>query len=243
MKTQRLDQFIAHTTTYSRKEAKAILKQGRITINGVRCKSSKEKINTSDTIALDQHPLEAQQHVYFALNKPANYCCSHEDDGHPSALYLLPESQQKLLFAGRLDADTTGLIFISTDGKWCHRVSHPSHSRQAIGKVYAVTLAEPFTEAEKLTLSQGILLKNESKPTLPCNINIIHSTLVHIELFEGKYHQVKRMFAAVGNKVNQLERLSIHGVKLDKLERGQFRVLSPAEIKLFTQTNNDQANA
>ena len=238
--TQRLDQFIAHATGLSRKDAKSAIRRGRVKVNGSTIKSTAEKINTSDLVKLGATELQAFSHKYYALNKPANYCCSHEDDGAPSALRLLPSSTQKLLFAGRLDTDTTGLIFISTDGKWCHRVSHPNkqqaNKNKTFGKVYAATLAETFTAADKSLISDGIILKNESKPTLPCHIEIIHDKLVHIEIFEGKYHQVKRMFAATGNKVESLQRISIHGIHLAPLIEGECRELSPEEIELFTPT-------
>lgn len=235
MKAQRLDQFIAHATGLSRKEAKLVIKQGRVCVNSTLCKNTAVKITKADSVSLNKQILAAFTHKYYALNKPSNYCCSHNDDGYPSAIRLMPNSPQKLLFSGRLDADTTGLIFISTDGQWCHRVSHAAASQtKSFGKVYQVDLAEPFTEEDRVHLCQGVLLKNETKATRPCDIRIIDVRTVHIELFEGKYHQVKRMFAATGNKVMALKRLSIHGIELGKLALGEYRELSNDEVNTFS---------
>lgn len=245
-KEQRLDQYIAHATGMSRKDVKNALKKGRVKVNNTKLKSAALKIAINDEVKLDNTVIQAFSHVYYALNKPTNYCCSHEDDGAPSALRLIPQTPQKLLFAGRLDTDTTGLIFISTDGQWCHRVSHPKKSdvitANSFGKVYEVQLAEAFTTSDAEHLSQGIVLKNELKPTLPCHITIIHEKLVHIEIFEGKYHQVKRMLAATGNKVVELKRISIHNISLGNLPIGECRILSPDEVNLFntpTQHSTD----
>lgn len=235
MKAQRLDQFIAHATGLSRKDAKFIIKQGKVSVNNLPCKNTAFKITDNDCVRLNKQILAAFTHKYYALNKPSNYCCSHNDDGYPSALRLMPHSTQKLLFSGRLDADTTGLIFISTDGQWCHRVSHaPASQTKFFGKIYQVQLAAPFKEEDRLYLSQGILLKNEVKATLPCEIHIKDATTVQIELFEGKYHQIKRMFAATGNKVIGLKRLSIHGIELGDLAIGEYRELTPDEVSLFS---------
>lgn len=235
---QRLDQFIAKAAGISRRDAKNALKQGRISLNGETVKSSSLKVSDTDRIHLNQNLLSAFQHKYYALHKPANYCCSHIDDGAPSVLRLLPCYSQKLLFAGRLDADTSGLLLISSDGQWCHRVSHPkSASQDNYGKTYQVTLAEALLPGDTLLLCRGIMLKNESKPTLPCQIDMLDHTQLHITLFEGRYHQVKRMFAAIGNKVTCLHRLSVHGVELGDLPAGQFRELSQQEVNMFSPTN------
>lgn len=233
-KTQRLDQFIAKAAHLSRKDAKSALRQGRIKLNGQQEKKSALKISHTDEVHLDNELLIAFEHRYFALNKPANYCSSHIDDGAPSVLRLLPSCAEKLVFAGRLDTDTTGLMLISSDGQWCHRVSHPkiaSHNR--FGKTYLVNLAEPLNTSDISSLCQGIMLKNESKPTLPCEIKMLDEQQLEITLYEGRYHQVKRMFAALGNKVICLHRSSVHGVHLGALASGEYRELTLQEVQLF----------
>ncbi len=232
----RIDQFISQATSYSRKEAKNLIRAKRIAINDVLCTNANSHITEADMITLDGNRLALPGEIYLMLNKPAGYCCSHEDDGYISALKLLPNYPVKLHFAGRLDADTTGLLLISSDGQWCHRVTSP---KQRIDKRkekhYRVELQQALSAEDIQTLQKGVLLHGEDNPTLPAIITRVSEGVYNIAICEGRYHQVKRMFAAVNNKVQSLHRFQIADIMLDEnLLAGQFRTLTNNEIKQFS---------
>ncbi len=237
MSLQRLDQFICEATGLTRKEAKRHIKAGLVLINDELCLSSNVKISPSDDdIELDGQLLSMPSDVYWVLYKPSDYCCSHENDGYPSLFQLLPEplGRQKLHIAGRLDADTTGVVIISSNTDFCHKVMHPKPSENAqstsCGKQYIVTLDRHITEEELQPIREGILLNGERKATLPSQAQLINDKQVALTLFEGKYHQVKRMFAAIGNHVTKLHRSSVGPVNLENLNEGDYRDLSTEEL-------------
>lgn len=226
----RLDGFIAHTTKLSRREAQHHIKEGRVTVNGQVIRNPANRI-TDATITLDGERLELPCPVYLMLHKPAGYLCANTDGQHPTVLDLLPSDLhpiEPLQIVGRLDLDTTGLLLVTTDGDWNHRITAPtSHCT----KVYRVALAEPATEEAIAILESGVMLHSETKPTLPCIIQLIDSCHVRIKLQEGRYHQVKRMFAAVGNRVVHLHREQVGDLTLDPaLKPGEFRHLTESEI-------------
>lgn len=229
----RLDRYVANASPLSRSEVHRLIKAGEILVNGATARSN-TAIAKSDTVTLYGDEVTPAHHIYLALHKPAGYICATIDANHPTVLDLLDDSQtalhpnEPLQVVGRLDIDTTGLVLITTDGQWNHRVTSPNGNCH---KIYEVNLALPITETDINTLEQGILLRSETKPTRPCVIRVRSSTQVTIELQEGKYHQVKRMFAAIGNKVTYLHRTTIGGIVLDPtLAAGEFRALTTAEI-------------
>jgi 16S rRNA pseudouridine516 synthase len=231
----RLDQFISQTTTLSRKQAKIAIKKQQVMVNGKACKEQNLKVSENDVISLNTKTLSFPKELYFMLHKPAGYCCSHEDDGYPSALKLLPETPKKLHFAGRLDADTTGLVLLSSDGKWCHRITSPKQ-KTLKAKAYQVHVAELVDEQGLEQLRQGVQLKGEAKATLAAQSEKISDHCYQLTLQEGKYHQVKRMFAAIGNKVTALHRQSIGSISLDaSLQPGEYRALTASEVNSFNE--------
>lgn len=229
----RLDQFLSQSTGFSRKQAKAAIIRGEVSIDGIPCKKSQQHIKEGQGVFWQEQPINLPGEQYIMLNKPTGYCCSHVDDGHPSALSLLPEQTQKLVFAGRLDADTTGLVLLSTDGKWCHRITSPKQQAKCI-KVYHAKLDGPVSNAAKQQLEQGVLLHGEADKTQPATLTQLGENYYQLVISEGRYHQVKRMFAAVGLYVVQLHRQAIGPITLDKtLEPGQSRPLTDKEIAHF----------
>lgn len=226
----RLDGFIAHATGLSRREAQRYIKEGRVTVNSQVIRNPAERTGTAE-IALDGEVLELPSPVYLMLHKPAGYLCANTDGQHPTVLDLLPSGlhpTEPLQIVGRLDLDTTGLLLITTDGAWNHRITAPNSQ---CTKVYRVQLAEPATADAIATLEKGVMLHSETKPTLPCHIEQIGKLDVRIRLREGRYHQVKRMFAAVGNHVVQLHREQVGELSLDaELKPGEFRHLTATEI-------------
>lgn len=229
----RIDQFISQSLNISRSDAKKYLKQKRVTVDGAPCQNAGLKVDQNKQIAVDKIHQDWPQDIYILLNKPANYCCSHIDDGSPSALRLLPSYKKKLHFAGRLDADTTGLVLLSSDGDWCHRITSPKQ-KATKNKIYTVELAKPLSTENIQLLEQGILLNGEKNKTLPSSIQTIDSKHYQISICEGRYHQIKRMFAACQNHVKALHRSQIGPIKLDKdMQAGTFRHLSTDEINSF----------
>lgn len=227
----RLDQWLSKALFISRSDAKKLIKYEAVTeVNGTVLRNPSTRINESQTLLVDDEEVSLAKAAYWLLHKPANTVCSHDDDGYPSVLKLLPQHPDKLHFAGRLDADSTGLVLVSSDGQWTHRVSHPKHHH---AKVYLVDLADELSAQAIEELEQGVLLRGEDKPTLPSKIELLSSKQCKITITEGKYHQVKRMFAAVGNKVIGLHRLAIGSIHLGDLTSGEYRELSPEEVQYF----------
>jgi len=163
------------------------------------------------------------------LHKPEGYVCSTEDPDHPTVLYFLDEPvAHKLHAAGRLDIDTTGLVLMTDDGQWSHRITSPRHHCE---KTYLVTLESPVAEDTADQFAHGVQLHNEKDLTNPAVLEVITPTQVRLTISEGRYHQVKRMFAAVGNHVVGLHRERIGGIRLDDdLAPGEYRALTEDEI-------------
>ncbi len=228
----RLDNLVSKALAISRNDAKKLIAKSKISVNHKTEKLSKRLVSTDDQVYFSGKPLTFPSNHYFMLNKPQGYVCSTVDESLPSAMNLLEKPPRAdLHFAGRLDADTTGLVLISDDGQWTHRISSPSRKQ---GKTYLVELAKAVSTEQILQLEQGVLLRDSEKSTLPCKVQLIDSCQVKLTLYEGRYHQVKRMFAAVGNHVIKLHRESIGKLKLDpSLAAGHWRVLSEKEVNLF----------
>lgn len=229
----RLDKFLAENTGLTRSQAAKELKAGLVTVNGEIVKSGAVKISEQDEICYDGEQLTwVEDGVYFMLNKPQGCVCSHDETDYPSVYQFFDYPlSTRLHTAGRLDADTTGLVLLTDDGKWSHRITSPKHHCE---KTYLVTLADPVEDFYTEKLQEGILLRGEKTPTLPAELEILDDYNVNLTISEGRYHQVKRMFAALGNKVVALHRWRIGNIVLDEtLEEGEFRLLSEQEIGEF----------
>lgn len=224
----RLDQFVATSSGLSRKDAKRAIGRGEVTVNGEPCTSANKQLARNAQVALAGKPLALPGERYLMMNKPAGVVSATTDSDHPTALDLLPaELTRNLHIAGRLDADTTGLLLLTTDGQWSHRVTSP---RTDCPKTYRVTLSETLSAMAVQELEQGVHLHNDSKPTRPAQVAILGERIIDLTISEGRYHQVKRMLAAVGNRLEALHRLQIGPVLLDPaLEPGGYRELTSAE--------------
>lgn len=224
----RLDRFLSESTGLSRSVVKKSLHRGDVTIDGVVVKKSDQQIDGQE-VRLEGRLLAAPADRYLLLHKPAGYISSTQDEVHPCVLRLLPpELCRGLQCAGRLDVDTTGLLLLTDDGQWSHRLRSP---KKACNKVYRVDLAEPLAEDVAARFADGVLLHGEDKATLPAKLEVITPTRVLLTIQEGKYHQVKRMFAAVGNHVMALHRLQVGSIVLDdSLAEGEWRHLSAEEV-------------
>jgi 16S rRNA pseudouridine516 synthase len=224
----RLDQFVATSTELSRKEAKRAITRSRVTVNGDICTAANRHLSREARVALDGRLLALPGERYLMMNKPAGVISATTDSTQPTALDLLPaELARDLHIAGRLDADTTGLLLLTTDGQWSHRVTSP---RTDCPKTYRVTLSEPLTDDSVKALEQGLLLHNDPRPTRPASVEVVEDRVIDLTISEGRYHQVKRMLAAVGNHVERLHRLRIGSVAIDPgLEPGGYRELTREE--------------
>ncbi|OOE41915.1 16S rRNA pseudouridine(516) synthase [Salinivibrio kushneri] len=228
----RLDKFLCETLGVTRKQAGRVLKSERVTVDGEVIKSGAVKVNEHEEVAFEGRPLTLSGPRYFMMHKPAGVVCSHEDAFNPTVFVLLDEvNAEKLHIAGRLDADTTGLLLLTDDGQWSHRITSPKHQ---CSKTYRVWLVDPISPETAPAFKEGVMLRGEKQPTLPATLEKVGDYEALLTIQEGKYHQVKRMFAAVGNKVDALHRESIGHLVLDEhLEPGEYRPLTDEEIALL----------
>ena len=229
----RLDQFISKATGFSRSQCHKLIRQGRVEVQGLSSAKANFKLS-NQAVFLNGEALSLPEALYLMLHKPAGYVCALSDAQHPTVLDLLEleiACRENLQIVGRLDLDTTGLLLLTTDGQWNHRITSPNSSCH---KTYRVTLASPISDDDIRRLKQGVLLKSDTKATRPCIIHRVNELEITMQLAEGKYHQVKRMLAAVGNCVLNLHRERIAHLPLDeKLCSGEYRALTPSEIEAF----------
>lgn len=228
----RLDRFLSNATALSRSQAQRAVRAGRVIVDSVVVKQASISIELSAQVFLDEVPVAAPLPRYLMLHKPVGVVCAAEDPTHRTAIDLLDlPNPAGLHFAGRLDIDATGLVLITDDGHWSHRIVSPV-SRCA--KTYRVWLADPLDEQEAGRLAKGITLQGEKQPTRPAEIERLSSREFRLTISEGRYHQVKRMFAALGNRVIRLHRESIGALSLDPdLAAGEYRSLSADEVAFF----------
>jgi len=228
----RLDKFISNSTAFTRSQAKSVIRRGKIKINGEVAKNAGQQLNDDSVVEYMGVVISKAQPRYIMFNKPVGLVCANKDKDHPTVFdsLMLPRIDT-LHIAGRLDIDTTGLVLITDDGQWLHRVTSPKHEHK---KTYFVDLDSAITEKQIRVLSEGVQLKKEKKRSLPTTIEVVNDQQIRMTLSEGKYHQVKRMMAAVGNHVVKLHREQIGQIILDdSLQAGEWRLLSDEEIQQF----------
>lgn len=221
---KRIDAHLSSLGYCSRGEAKQFLKINELLVNDIRVLNPSLKAY-HDEIKLNGNMLDPET-LTILLNKPSGVICSHNDAG--VLIYsLLPQRwihrNPKISTVGRLDVDTTGAILLTDNGVLNHRLTNP---KKDIPKVYEAELAQTLSgDEEKIFASGELLLNGEKKPLLPAKLEVITPTKVRLEIFEGKYHQVKRMFAAVGNRVIKLHRVSFDGFTVDDLKEGYYKII------------------
>jgi len=226
----RLDRFICKHTEHSHQTSRRLVASGHVMVNGETATDPRRLIDAFSTIQLDGQLLQQQQAHYFMLNKPAGYLSATSDPEHPTVLELLPAPLRPLLhIAGRLDRATTGLLLLTNDGHWSRRVTAPEHKTP---KVYHVTTAEPISVEAESCFQAGIWLAREGVMTSPAQLQRLGLRECRLTIYEGRHHQVKRMFAAIGNEVTQLHRESMGEIRLDStLLPGSCRCLTEAEYR------------
>lgn len=225
----RLDKFLCDTLNITRTEAKKVISSGRITQNGCVMKSGSIQVGEDEPICLDGSPVSYQRYFYIMLNKPQGYVCANVDSQSKTVFDLLPKEYRKkdLFVCGRLDKDTTGLVLLTNNGPLAHRVLAP---KKCIFKEYIVTLRDKVSKEDIMKLEAGLTLKS-GQTFLPAYFYPQQPNCGLLKISEGKFHQIKRMFAALGNEVVALHRKSIHGLTLDEaLEEGECRYLTEHEV-------------
>lgn len=205
-----------------------------VKINGVVAEDPEERIPTEGLVLnVEGQDWEFHEKAYIAFNKPPNYECSHKTSHHPSVYSLLPRPfvERGLQCVGRLDYDTTGLLLISDDGQFIHKMTTP---KKNIGKVYEITTPEPITSKQVEHLLKGVVLDDDPRPCHAVACQQLTANTLAMTIIEGRYHQVKRMMAAVGNHVKKLHRIQIgqYAMPAD-LAEGQWRWLYADELKML----------
>ena len=230
----RLDKFLSNATDFSRSEIKKLIKAGEVTVDGVLAAGPNQKLTEQSEVCLYGNLVNQPGPRYFMLYKPAGYVSVTKDSEHPTAIDLLVDEPRsdELQIAGRLDLDATGLLLITDDGQWNHALTSPKSECQ---KAYRVSLADPIDtdSADKIArkFAEGVWLDNEKRRTLPATLEMVTATEARLTISEGKYHQVKRMFASQGNRVVALHRERIGKIVLDAdFEPGDYRPLTDDEI-------------
>ena len=229
---ERLDKLLCSQGTLTRSEAGRVIRCGRVTVDGVVCRQAAQKVDPAkQTVAVDGKALGYAKFVYWMLNKPAGILCVSRDRKVPTVVDLLPEEEQRkgLFPAGRLDKDTHGLVLITDDGDFAHRMLSPRHH---IPKTYHAVLDKPLTDEMADSFRAGPVLADGTQ-CQPAHLMVLEAgdnPLVEVIIYEGKYHQIKRMFASVGCHVEWLKRVKMGGLSLDEnLAEGECRPLTPEE--------------
>jgi len=225
----RLDKYLSQSTGFSRKEIKKMLHKGLFSVDGEVVKNGALHVSLDSQILMDGYPVDAPGEKYIMLYKPEGVVCSNDDGTHPTVVSLieLPRADE-LHICGRLDVDTTGLVLLTSNGKWAHRVTSPKHKT---GKLYRVGTADPIDASAVEKFNQGLMLDRERFRTKPATMEILSEREALVTLTEGRYHQVKRMFAAIGNRVVSLHRERVGAIELDEmLEPGEYRFLTEEEV-------------
>ncbi len=236
----KLIKLLANLGYGSRKEAEKLIKSGAVTDQDGKVLGTKDFPGAENVRVLGEE-LDPLSPLVIVMNKPDGYTCSTDDPGDTIYDLLPPRFSKRnpgLNSVGRLDKDTTGLLLMTDDGKFLHQVIHP---KSGCLKVYHVILARPLRGDEGEVFGSGeLLLESETKPLLPAGFEALGENEALVALHEGRYHQVRRMFAAVGNHVDSLKRISIGGLKLpEELAEGEWRVISDGERALLFAKDRD----
>ncbi len=255
----RLDKFLADMGCGTRSELKKEIRKGNACVNGIPVNDPGSQVSSSDTVTFKGYPVGYEEFVYYMLNKPAGVISASEDSRETTVVDLITEQKRRDLFpVGRLDRDTEGLLIITNDGEMAHRLLSPRHH---VDKLYRAVVSGRVSDADVRAFAEGLILPDGLK-CLPADLKILSSdnpadslpdllsddaddalcdtegvsSAVEIIIREGKFHQIKRMFRAVGKEVLYLERLSMGPIRLDPdLARGAYRRLSDKELRVLKE--------
>ncbi|WP_152207819.1 pseudouridine synthase [Marinobacter changyiensis] len=226
----RLTRILSNHSRFSRRTASQVIADGRVAVDGEVCRDPGLDVSRFRSVTVDEAIVQkADRAHYLMLNKPAGYLSATKDLNHQTVLDLIePELRTCLHIGGRLDRASSGLLILTNDGIWSRRLTEP---RVKIPKVYRVTTAMPITAESAASFAEGIWFAYEGLTTSPASLSQLSSHEALVTIYEGRYHQVKRMFHAVGNRVLTLHRQSMGNIRLDEtLAPGQYRALSAEEV-------------
>lgn len=227
----KLGRILSNQNGISRRQARTLLATGRVRVDGNVCRDGDLDISRFRKVCVDREIIQqAAAAHYLMLNKPAGFLSATRDSVHPTVMELVdPELRDALHIGGRLDRSSTGLLILSSDGLWSRRLTEP---RIKIPKIYRVTTAYPICPDTADRFAEGIWFAYEQLRTSPARLEQVGPSEARLTIYEGRYHQVKRMFHAVGNRVTSLHREQMGDLVLDpSLPVGQYRSLTPAEIR------------
>lgn len=233
MPTLTLERLLASIGFGSRKECRALIRMGLVELEGIVQEDPFVEFETRpDSITVNGEEVTTETKIYGILHKPLGYECSAKPQHHESVFSLLPSRFQGMdvRLVGRLDVDTSGLICFSNQGDFIHALESP---KRGVKKRYLATLARPLEKEQEEQLLNPMMLKNEKRPVQAKSLNRLEEKVVEIEITEGLYHQVRRMFAAVGNHVEALKRISIGNLDLEQTELlpGEWRLCDAEDLK------------
>lgn len=237
MRLIRLDKYLADMQIGTRSEVKKLIRAGKVQVGGHICKNADEKFDPEQTEVMVDHILVGYAaYEYFMLNKPKGCVSATEDKHYPTVLDYISQHKRKDLFpVGRLDLDTEGLLLITNDGALAHELLSPA---KHIPKTYEAKIDGIVTQADVELFAQGMDI-GEKKFTKPAELVILKANVishVQITIYEGKFHQIKRMFEAIDKPVLELKRISMGALALDEqLEPGEYRSLTEEEIEYLRQ--------
>ncbi|MCD7809284.1 MAG: rRNA pseudouridine synthase [Erysipelotrichaceae bacterium] len=239
---ERLQKAIAASGYTSRRKAEDLIRQGRVEVNGEKVIEMGFKVKSGDFITIDGKPIESENKVYYVFYKPKSCICTLSDEHHrKTVIDYFGDVNERIYPIGRLDYDTTGILFLTNDGEFANLMMHPSSHLE---KIYDVTINGIITKKTISQLQKGVYL--DGVKTLPCRIKLVSQDEEHgssrllVKLVEGKNRQIKKMFESVGFEVKRLHRSQIGNVHLDGLKPGEYRRLKPHEVKELRQKALDK---
>ncbi len=235
----RLDKLLAHCGYGTRKEVKSIIKKGYVFVNDVMVKQDKYQIDPdNDIIVVNDERIEYQEFVYYMLNKPQGYVSATEDIHYPTVVDLIGDYNHEIFPIGRLDIDTEGLLILSNDGKLAHDLLSP---KKHCSKIYYVEVEGIVDDEDQIIFKEGVVIDTGYK-CLSSSLKVLKvengMSYVEITIYEGKYHQVKKMFKAVGKKVVFLKRIQMGNLRLDpNLKLGEYKILEKEDLDSLMSKN------
>ena len=229
----KLSRILSNRNGVSRRQANFLIASGRVAVNGAICREPATEVDRFSSVRVDDETIQTgENRLYLMLNKPPGFLSATSDDVHPTVMELVaPDLRPDLHIAGRLDRSSTGLLILTSDGRWSRQLTEP---RIKIPKVYRVSTAYPIAPDTPERFAAGIWFEFEQLTTSPAHLERLSPCHARVTIYEGRYHQVKRMFHAVGNRVTALHRERMGNIRLDEtLAPGDYRPLTADEINLI----------
>lgn len=240
-KNNNLERILHKQGHGSRKLCRIMIINEEVTVNGEMCDDPNASFSLENLhYTVQGEAWEYKEKSYLMMHKPSNYECSHKTQHHPTIYSLLPHPlvERGVQCIGRLDEDTTGLILISDDGQFIHKMSSPKHK---VPKIYEVVCKHPINDEQIAHILNGVQLVDEDAPIAALDCIRMSDKVIHMTLAEGKYHQVKRMVSAISNRVEGLKRIQIGALKLPtSLKVGEWQWLTEADMMALRQKKNKE---